>query len=272
MSYSIHAALRALLIGACILVTSHTSAQAAIVIGGWNEQRAEIAAIDTGFLPATMRFALEDPFPGTTYVSTYKLTPEFLAGVDVAILTSARGWDSSVGSLSGAEQTALLNYVKAGGAALIATDGDFTSSANQSFVAPFKITLGDYIGGTTTGVVTTPSPLTNGPYGTIDHFNLYTAGSYSKLGPYALPLATGKNGNVVLAVIPHDAISPGSGPVVFISSPEPLMPGLYGNGPELIRNTIAYLVPEPSTIGLALSGAGMLCVAVLARRGRRPRR
>ena len=139
-------------------------------------------------------------------------------GIDTATSANLKGVDVffvgyvPTDSYTDAEKTALLDYVKAGGA-MIATSDD----PDYDLSSIFGVTNASSPGGEETGTITdTASPLADGPFGTVSSFTEYDSVShYSDLGP-AHEVGANPEGPA-LAVIPPGALSATSGPVVLVS-------------------------------------------------------
>lgn len=110
------------------------------------------------------------------------------------------------------EKTALLNYVKGGGALIGTTD---STAYDMSDI--FGMTLADSPGGLETGTITDPtSPLADGPFGTVTTFKEYdSVGNYTNIGAGQTVGANPEGPAIV--VIPPGALAAGSGPVVMVS-------------------------------------------------------
>jgi hypothetical protein len=244
----------------CSLLHSLPAAQAdPVVIGGFDSTRIGDVNLITGFPAEQIRAALTANVPGHVLVAASTLTPAFLSGVDLLIITNASGISSSTVLLP-AEQTALLDFVKSGKSAFILADG-FAFSA-LSFVTPFGM-FGE--GRTTTidvGPVTDLNhPIANGPFGQATTFTTYYAGWFTDLGPAAPIAVLGANGLASYAAIDRDAISPGSGRVVLTTDASAFADandgGFFLANEALFNNSVDWLlaVPEPSTWILAFCGA-----------------
>ena len=240
------------------------SAHAALVIGCWNSTRAGTTYnILDGTAYSGLRSSLVSSFPGATFSGAATLTGAYLSGVNLLIVQAiVDGANIPISTLTGAEQTALFDFVKNGGTAIIATENGLGyAAASASLVSPFGITdSGANLSGTQTCTITNPTgnPVTSGPYGTTSSLTYGFCGAYSAMGSYATSIGT--IGVLTgLAYIPKNAIQPGSGSVTFFSDT------LSGVAPSnsLISN-VASTVPEPSATLLGLLGG----FAMLARRRR----
>lgn len=256
--------LRSFLFTAIAACSFTASAPAALSIGGWDSTRAGATYnIFDGTGYAGLRASLVSSFSGATFTGTGTLTSAYLSGVNLLIIQAILGGSNApISALSAAEQTALFDFVKNGGTAIIATENGFAyAAASASLVSPFGITdSGANLSGTQTCTITNPTgnPVTSGPYGTTSSLTYGFCGAYSAMGSYATSIGT-IGGLTGLAYIPQNAIQPGSGSVTFFSDT------LSGVAPSnsLISN-VASTVPEPSAALLGLLGG----LAMLARRRR----
>jgi hypothetical protein len=247
---------------------------AAPVFGSWDLSRAGNASLAEGIFGLVAQAFIGQEFPDITYVGIPTLTEEALAPLRAVILTSAYGWSDLIDPPTPAEQKALFNYVLNGGSAVLLADGEIdiiNKAANTALVAPFGATVtGTIYSGNGTVVDPLASPITNGPFGQVNQLKLFYGGWFSSIGPYATPLAyADDNGQPVLAIIEPGKLGPGSGAVILASDATTYItfdPGIVETLP-LLLNTVAYLVPEPSSLGLALLGIAPL--AWQWRRGRR---
>lgn len=234
------------------------SALSAPVVGGFDSPRSGSYGYLASPRTVVAKALLLVMYPGVELPGTQELTPEFLSGLDAALLVTSEPAGSIDTPLSASEQTALFDYIKAGGNALIVGEGGFDNVAvDQSFFTPFGITAVGREGGTEKATVIQPNthPIVNGPYGTFTTLTGDNVGWFSNLGPYAQPLANlDFNGQPILAVIERGALGPGSGAVVLTADSD-----LLFNLP-LSQNIARYLleVPEPSTWLLMLPGAAGL--------------
>lgn len=268
--------LRTLLsVAAAVCVFSSLTANTcfAVVVGVFDASRAGEANLVTGLFTTQVRASTLAHFPGTTFATTPTLTSAFLSGVNVAILASPNN-DGGITPLSAGEQTALLNFVKGGGTALILADAYSSVSSSQSLVAPFGMTIvDDGVSGLQMGTIQNPShPIFNGPFGVQSQIGVLGAGVFTNLGPYAASLAKMNSTNLpIVAAIERNAISAGSGRVLIYSDAslfaDPIADGFFSEAETLYLNSFQYLIPEPSSYVLA--GLGMAVVGYLGVKRRR---
>ncbi len=185
-------------------------------IGSFNAARGGDFSLSNGSSAAAMRSLIQTNFPVATFTGTSDLTtPGFLSSVDVLWLNSVFNNTTATSPLSSAEQTALLNFVKAGGRAFIF--GESSAFDDSSLLAPFGAsTVGALVGLQESLVTNTTDPLTNGPFGVISVLQGNYAGTFAPLA-IATPLAAWGNGGPSVEVLQPDVLSVGSGRVVLLS-------------------------------------------------------
>lgn len=156
-------------------------------------------------------------------------------------------------TVSDAEKSALLDYVKGGGAMVVTSD-----ETGYDLSDLFGMTLADSPGGIENGTITDPtSPVADGPFGTVSTFTEYDAvAHWTDVGP-GQTVGTNPEGPAIV-VIPPGALAAGSGPVVLASDVDVFSdcPN-EGDTPDgsitnktLIENIFAYLADyeaEPPT-------------------------
>lgn len=265
-----------LVVGLCVLLLATTVAQANLVVGAFDSTRAGDANITGGIYSVDCMAALSANFPGTTFATAPTLTPEFLSGVNILMLHPAKTPTSAITPLSASEQSALLNFVKAGGSAFLLAEGEdpFIPVA-QSYMSVFGVTIVDdgLKGLRFIDSIAPTHPVLNGPFGEVTQILGYGMGVFSDLGPYASPLAALEtNGAILLAAIERGALGPNSGRVVLMGDSTQFFDadddGFFLPGPheDLFLNTINYLAtPEPSTLTL-VGIAGVVGGAIAVRR------
>ena len=221
-------------------------AYAGIVIGAYDSNRVDgWSVFNLGiadFIPRVI--------PGSSFVGTPTLTPEFLSGIDVLVLTSNDSFSTSTYPLAASERAALLDFIKSGHGVVAVT------SDEPSFTEPFGMAIGrDQRTAARISTVPDPSisPVTSGPYGTITSFTMDLFGGYNNiftsLGPYSQAIAFNGYGLPTLAVIQENVVAPGSGRVVLFADPESVLDS-FNKADGLILNSIVYAagVPEASSV------------------------
>lgn len=230
---------------------------AVLVIGGFNATRAgPWSYLDEGSQLTILKTAIDTAFPHASYYLTGVLTDEYLAGIDVLLITSARAGTSAVSPLTTDEQAALRRFVEAGGGALIFVDnnsfaGSGTDQVNESLVDAFGLDVCCAAGWPEQVNVLAPEShaVTNGPFGLIAEFTQFYGGWFDGLGEDATALGTlAVQGETALAVIDSAALAPTSGAVVFFADTSMIWNDFITEANKnLVLNSIAYAAP-PATI------------------------
>lgn len=254
-----------------------SAAHAQLRIGIFDSTRGGNLNFDASSLQNTLRSDILTSFPGATFSATGTITAGFLTNVDVLMLSSARGGSDAIDPLTGAEQSALLNFVLGGKGVVLFPDNDTfegaaSDPANESLIDPFGMNITGTVGGNEAVTVTNPAgnPISNGPFGQISSMTYAFTGFFDSLGPNAQSLATiNSNGQSALAYIPKGTLGAGSGGVVVFSDVSMTVDGtLTTNNSIAVRNALAYAGtavagPEPGTLALVVFP---LCAVVLRRR------
>jgi len=224
-----------------------------LIIGGFDYDRSGDASFPLGTNFSQARTAILSYYPSTMFTNFTTLTASNLAAVKILIIGTASTVTNKISPLTGEEQTALLDFVKAGGAAILLTENDSFSpsanTANNSFLTPFGMgSAGTIAGPAYLGV---PSPLehlvTSGPFGVVTNYTQFEPGAITNLGPYATALVPNDAGTA-LAVIDSGLIVAGSGPVVFFSDMSGFWDtdGWFPTNAALFLNVIEFcLNPAP---------------------------
>lgn len=221
-----------------------------------------------------MRNSLAVNFPGSQLVGTGVLTPAFLSTVKAVMLDPVAAAGTNITPLSNDEKSALFNFVQNGGGAILVADS-YNPAAAQNLVDAFGLQVTGLTPGRDNGSIPNPSasPVINGPFGQVTQFVTDEGYWFSNLGPYAHPVAYyASNDQPSIAVIDRGAIGPHSGPVVILGDINAFgdaeLNYLFDSNQMLFLNTVAFAVPEPSTLMLATVGSTCLG-AVMFRRSRR---
>jgi hypothetical protein len=249
-----------------LLITGESATQAGLIVGAFNTARSGDASVSSGNLADELRAALVGEFAGISFVDTDTLTSEFLSGLDVFVTSNAGGTDPFI-TLSPAEQSALIDFVTGGGAAILVVDPfkfQPGGPTGNDFTMPFgvEMSLGEVLGTDVGEVINPPAhPVTNGPFGLVPQFTTGYPGWFTSVGA-ATPLATlAGNGQVSLAVLDDGVLAPGSGRVVLASDASAFgdSPLLFSENQSLFLNAFAYVakIPEPTSIVVVASG--VLC-------------
>ncbi|MCC6968825.1 MAG: hypothetical protein IT434_01260 [Phycisphaerales bacterium] len=214
------------------------------VIGGFNTTRAGAMSLAGGTDVMLLSSSLEIAFPGATLTGVGTLSDSYLAGVDVLFLTSGKkhsGASNAISPLTAAERTALLNFVKSGKGAIIAIDNSDFEAANESILDAFALDASGKLGASEPLALgdTAESAIVNGRFGAIASLPTFwpgvvdNASSDRVVGRFTNDLAG-------LTIIPRDAISAGSGPVVIVSDMSTLVNTyLAGDAMALMLNAVS---------------------------------
>lgn len=160
----------------------------------------------TGAAHATLRSLIEAT-GGTVAAPTSQLTPAYLSGVDI-FYTSLLS--TSTGALSGAEQSALHDWIAAGGV-LIVTSDILSLPAYESFTAYYGVTGYSALGHVGTGYPVASHAITDGV--TSYFYNTESTFSY---GSDALLLGNNGFGNAFMVVLePQTGFTAGGRILVF---------------------------------------------------------
>jgi len=235
----------------CTFIASGVSGQT-LSVGGFSTAREGDISFPDGLFSSQARSVIKSDYPGTTFLSTGTLTPDFFSKINVFIVSSASTNTTSIIPLSAYEQDSLLNYIKSGGCAVLLVDNNTAhpgmSAANASIIGPLGMKITGTLGGQQTATVTNKNhPVTNGPYGIINTFTQLYPGYITDLGPYAQSLAmTAGNYGTALAAIERNAMNSGSGRVLIYSDANTFYSGVWygilnqGQNLPLFRNSIGY--------------------------------
>ncbi|RYD62440.1 MAG: PEP-CTERM sorting domain-containing protein [Verrucomicrobiaceae bacterium] len=253
------------------------SSYGTLVIGAFNSDRVGFGNVVDGPIAEDLRSLVTGAFPETTFVGTNLLSSAFLDTVDVLLIGAPTL--TGVTSLSSEEQLNLLNFVKRGGGAMIFSDNDThagvptSDDAAETFLDPFGVDGAGHLDGPQLAQrVEQHHPVLDGPFGSVTFIATYHAGWFDGLGSNATSLANfDSNGEAAILGIAPGALGEGSGGVVFLSDAHILIDSAEGgyigeqDNSKLILNSVAYVVPEPSTGLIGLAG---LAVFAACRRHR----
>ncbi len=231
-----------------MLVPLALSANGAISVGCLDATRAGDYSPQFGASMSAFRANLATNFPGAAFSSTSTLTSGFLNSVDVLVLSAVFGSTTEITPLNSAEQAALLNFVLAGGAALLFTDNSFQfQSAGQSLVTAFGVNCTGLLPGSVSATVTNLShPVANGPFGAVTSYTIASyPGWFDTLGPDATGVAVlDPNNQASLAATAPGALASASGGVVFFSDTTIDNGSFYGSVVTLVDNALSYVLAD----------------------------
>jgi hypothetical protein len=229
---------------AVALVVTGAIAQADLKIGGFDLSRGGRYSIASGVEVSNLRNAILTAYPQAQLSGTSDLTEEYLSGIDVLVISCLKclGPSCDIRPVSGAEQSAMLGFVEAGGTALLFSENFDFIPANQSILEAFEIRIANArVGGVNFPTVPDPEShdVTNGPFGRVSSFRTAWPGWFEDLGSHGISLAT-LNGHDVLAVIDPGMLAPSSGLVVAFSDSSMIgNDDLTNANSSLVLNTIA---------------------------------
>lgn len=250
---------------------------AAIVVGTFDTGRAGPASIGEGPVTHELRSALISAYPGSSFVGVNSLTEQGLAAFDLLIV-GAPTFNTPI-FLTPEEQTALLNFVRSGGGAIIYFDNDSyagvpaSDDAAETFLDPFGLDATGRTPGVLNATTSAPEhPIAQGPFGQVTTFTSSFAGWVDNPGPHAVPLMNYDfNGQPAIAAFGRDVLSPGAGGVVFFGDADALVDSAAGgwfgaaDNRTLFLNSVDYVIPEPTAISMLLV-AGALYAGHVRRR------
>ena len=242
------------------------NSNSSLVVGAFNSTRGGTFGLSDGANAAAMRAEILASFPGATILGTNTLTSAFLSTVNVVWLNSVAGNTGATAPLSAAEQTALQNFVNAGGGAILF--GEHSAFDDTSFLSPFGLNTTSGLTDINSGTITnTTHPVTAGPFGVVTTISANYPGNLTGLGS-ATSLGTW-NGSGLSALA---VLNSGSGKVVVLTDVN-----LYadrfnqaGNqNRELLLNALAFAKPagdlqfagtagETHTLQVTINGDGQL--------------
>jgi hypothetical protein len=263
-------------LAAAVLSATAASAQSGVIFGGFDASRGGTFSLRDGTNLSNLRGAITSGFPGSTFTAAPTLTESYLSGVQVLIVGAPTSNFTATTALSASEQTALVNFVKAGGGLIVVTDNDSyvggAGAVNNSFLSPFGLSSTGTFGNTLEVTVTnTTHPVTAGPFGPVPSYQTLFPGYFDTLGPNAIPLATlPTNGQHTLAVINREVLGAGSNGVVFFSDMNAFGNELLttSSNQPLALNAIRYLAPVPEPTAPLLIGTAAAGVVGWRRRRR----
>jgi len=243
------------LMAVCSVAALAGTAAADPNVVGFNSVRGGVTNIVSGQEFDQLRAALIAVHPSTTFRGVSPLT-DINSADDIVILASGSGSVTAITPLSAAEQTALLNFVLAGGSAIICVDNDTfngaaSDAANESLLDPFGLDVtGTGLPWSRTASVTAPaSPVMNGPYGVIATHSVGWSGWFNTVGPAGSVIARlNDNSQPNLVEVPCGTLGPGSGRVVLFSDTTMLIDTyVTANNLALLKNAYVFVsTPCPS--------------------------
>lgn len=218
------------------------------VVAGFTGSRGGAYALSTGSNVPELRSAIYNGFIdvavadiGTISADDYGPEPW------VFFFSSIRSDTQTITPLTANEQAHFLNSILAGNGAVLFVDNSNYNSGNgdaahESLIDAFGLDVTGTLNDTTFVDLSDPlSPLADGPFGQTAGFQVYSAGWFDNLGPYAQAVGINRtNHQPMAAVIPRNAIAPGSGAVVIFSDSTMLNSNYFNANRTLVLNAVAY--------------------------------
>jgi hypothetical protein len=191
----------------------------ALNVGGFNATRGGGGSIDNN---VPLRNLILSQYPGSTFSSTSTLTPAYLSTVNRLIISVGIAATKAIAPLSSAEQSALVDFVKGGGTALLFCDNNTFDSAaptvNASFLSPFSLSMTGTLSSNQSSRIVNPSnPVATGPAGTATGFDTLFPGWFTSLGNAVAVAVLTTNNMPDIAVLMPGMLAAGSGAVVFFA-------------------------------------------------------
>lgn len=246
--YSFHTSFVAFTLAAILVGAAPRTARAELVVGGFDAARGGQASFVSGSFFDMARQACQQDFDDVTFTSSPTLTSEFLATVDVLVVSAITGNNSRITALSTEEASALSSFVNGGGALLALMDN--SGFAATGIATTFGLLDTGFLGGpTTSSIVDTGSPIATGPFGMVGGFSQAWPGYFDVVPPTCAVVAVNPLG-ASLATIEPDAFGAGSGPCAFYSDNQTFIddgeiPGAeFSVNATLFLNTFAFLAPQ----------------------------
>lgn len=228
-----------------------TAVSAQVRVGGFDADRGGGLSLKSGSYLNTVRAympgACTAPF---TISESASLTPKYLAGVDVLVVSSVRTFQTGITPLSAVEQAALTQFVLAGGGLIIFADNNEfgahdPTAPNGSLLGPFGFGIDTVTAWPDPVSSTDPSPVTAG----VSHFNVLLGGRFDVVPANALVLARlDSDQTPILCAIQRGTLGPGSGPVVVFADVSLITDTFIvpWEGAALLNNALAFASPEPT--------------------------
>lgn len=224
------------------------------VIGGFSAARSGAQSFPQGSSYTTARAAVQTAFSQVSFQGLDSITAGSLALIDILVLTPITG-PTTATELSAAEKTALFDWVKNGGCALICVDNDLGRAAfnmaDESLISPFGITSENSTGDV---VFISPenSPITSGIFGDVGRYTRAFGGrKVISPGNWGRSIAIDPQGGIGLVEVPEDEIQEGAGQVLVVTDTHLFLNNASGgqmnddNHRILLLNTIdAFLTTQ----------------------------
>ncbi|MFM9966752.1 MAG: Calx-beta domain-containing protein [Planctomycetaceae bacterium] len=217
------------------------SSSSTLKVGAFNGTRGGDFSLSNGSSAAAMNAAILANFPGATIVGTSTLNAEFLSTVNVVWLNSVSTNTTATSALTLAEQTALTNFVNAGGGAIIFGEHNFFN--DSSLLSPFSLATDSSNDGVNVGTITNlVHPVTAGPFGSVATISSNFSGNLTSLGAATSLGNWNSSGLSAVAVL-----NSGSGKVVALTDVNLYADQLgSADNQKLLLNALAFAKPVGS--------------------------
>jgi hypothetical protein len=209
-------------------MTGQANAASSLLCGFNNTRGGETSLANSAV--AGLRAAIVAQFPGVKVRLFAQLSKASLTGCRATYIAVITSPTSGIKPLSAAEQTALKNYVDAGGVATLFTDNNtFVANAttiNNSVLKPFGLAAtGTLTGGQPITLKSGNNPVASGPAGNTSQLDTFYPGWFAKLGTSTELGSFPANGKPGLAWLPAGALGHGSGAVVMFADASLVLDG-----------------------------------------------
>ncbi len=220
-------------------------------VGGFDADRGGGLSLKSGSYLNTVRAympgACTAPF---TISESAMLTPKYLEGVDVLVVSSVRTFQTGISPLSTVEQAAMTQFALAGGGLIIFADNsEFgahdPTTPNGSLLGPFGFGIDTVTAWPDPVTSTDPSPVTAG----VPNFNVLLGGRFDVVPVNAQVLARlDSDQSPILCAIRRGTLGPGSGPVVVFADVSLITDTFIvpWEGAALLNNALTFVSPEPT--------------------------
>jgi hypothetical protein len=220
---------------------NYTVQEPTIVIAGWDIARGGNYSLNSSD-SAQARIDLQAVYSDLEFPALNSLTDVNLADVDVVVLSSVKGNSAAIAPLTAAEQTALQNFVYAGGCAILFPDnstfaGGASDLANESLIDPFGLDIMGTLSGVYYATTLNSSPVIDG----VASYSGNYAGWFDNIGAATLLATLDANANPSLVEFAPGVLETDSGRVVVFSDANVFFgggAGKYSQNSQLFLNSV----------------------------------